>query len=573
MNKLHNIKDRREFAIALSIPLKDLTYVLYEEHVGKFYKTFEIPKKSGGTRVIHASTGILKHMQQSLCEILNSSVKSNNISHGFQKGKSIYTNASVHRNKRFVLNVDLSDFFDSFHFGRVRGFFKNNKDFLCSEEITLLIAQIACYQGKLPQGAPSSPVITNLICGSLDFRISKLCKKYKLDYTRYADDMTFSTNNIYFLRDNENFIKELTSVVVRSGFKINEKKTRLLFKDSRQEVTGVIVNKKLNAPREYYKKTRAMAYNFYKNHECMIDNKQASLNQIEGRFGYINNFDKLNNSKRIQNGENINKNEMNARENEYKKLLFYKYFYYNDFPLLITEGKTDILYLKAALKALDGQYKNLYDGSLDKNNRFKIRFLKRTNRMCYFFGLNKDGADTLKQFYTNHYKSNKNNKRIYFDYFKTFNYYPRYPVIILLDNEPDGKHPLGKFLSGNGDNKKKILDELNNIGFIRLNSLQNIYLTIVPNVTEKENCEIEALFPPEILNMKLQGKTFNPTGKKDNCFTKDDLAKYVIKNYKKINFKNFTLLLDRIENIIEDYQKWINTNPILDMKEKGKSII
>ena len=178
--------------------------------------------------------------------------------------------------------------------------------------------------------------------------------------------MTFSTNNIYFLRDNENFIKELTSVVVRSGFKINEKKTRLLFKDSRQEVTGVIVNKKLNAPREYYKKTRAMAYNFYKNHECMIDNKQASLNQIEGRFGYINNFDKLNNSKRIQNGENINKNEMNARENEYKKLLFYKYFYYNDFPLLITEGKTDILYLKAALKALDGQYKNLYDGSLDK---------------------------------------------------------------------------------------------------------------------------------------------------------------------------------------------------------------
>ena len=316
-----------------------------------------------------------------------------------------------------------------------------------------------------------------------------------------------------------------------------------------------------------------MAYNFYKNHECMIDNKQASLNQIEGRFGYINNFDKLNNSKRIQNGENINKNEMNARENEYKKLLFYKYFYYNDFPLLITKGKTDILYLKAALKALDGQYKNLYDGSLDKKNRFKIRFLKRTNRMCYFFGLNKDGADTLKQFYTNHYKSNKNNKRIYFDYFKTFNYYPRYPVIILLDNEPDGKHPLGKFLSGNGDNKKKILDELNNIGFIRLNCLQNIYLTIVPNVTEKENCEIEALFPPEILNMKLQGKTFNPTGKKDNCFTKDDLSKYVIKNYKKINFKNFTLLLDRIENIIEDYQKWINTNPILDMKEKGKSII
>ena len=115
------------------------------------------------------------------------------------KNKSIYTNAAIHRNKRFVLNMDLQNFFDSFHFGRVRGFFIKNRNFNCTNEIATMIAQIVCYKGKLPQGAPSSPVITNLICGSLDYRISKLSKKYKLDYTRYADDITFSTNNRHFI--------------------------------------------------------------------------------------------------------------------------------------------------------------------------------------------------------------------------------------------------------------------------------------------------------------------------------------------------------------------------------------
>lgn len=112
------------------------------------------------------------------------------------------------------------------------------------KEVALIIAQLTCYQGTLPQGAPSSPIITNLICKILDFRILKLAKKYKLDYSRYADDLTFSTNNHLFLNEETIFLKKLSEEVERAGFKINNNKTRLQFSSSRQEVTGLIVNKK-----------------------------------------------------------------------------------------------------------------------------------------------------------------------------------------------------------------------------------------------------------------------------------------------------------------------------------------
>src|SRR5699024_7070708 len=110
---------------------------------------------------------------------------------GFIPGKSIITNARIHRNKRLVVNIDLKDFFPSFHFGRVRGFFEKNKYFLLSREVSTIIAQLTCYKGSLPQGAPTSPIITNLICQILDYKLLKIAKKYKTDYSRYADDLTF----------------------------------------------------------------------------------------------------------------------------------------------------------------------------------------------------------------------------------------------------------------------------------------------------------------------------------------------------------------------------------------------
>ncbi|RSA46067.1 reverse transcriptase domain-containing protein [Enterococcus faecium] len=213
MENLKKAKNRKDFAELINVPLHKLTYVLYKVKVENLYTSFQIPKRSGGVRTIHAPHQDLRDIQKKLADLLvkykNIIQATNNmklnISHGFEKNKSIITNARIHRNKRFVFNVDLENFFESFHFGRVKGFFEKNEHFMLPSEIAVIIAQICCYNRKLPQGAPTSPVITNLICNILDIRILKLAKKYKLDYSRYADDLSFSTNDKNFLNSKDDF--------------------------------------------------------------------------------------------------------------------------------------------------------------------------------------------------------------------------------------------------------------------------------------------------------------------------------------------------------------------------------
>ena len=320
---INEVKSRNELADLLGISRKRLTYLLYIKHLENMYTSFEIPKKSGGQRLINAPNKELKLIQRRLANELyeyhtrlNKDKQINGVSQAFEKEKSIFTNAKIHRKKRFIINVDLENFFDNIHFGRVRGYLIKNKDFQLSEEVATVIAQLTCFKGSLPQGAPTSPIISNYICNIFDLRIIKLAKKYKLNYTRYADDLTFSTNDKYFMENWEAFLGNLEKEVERAGFHLNEKKTRISYEDSRQEVTGVIVNKKISIKREYYKNTRAMANNLYKTGEFYINGEKGSLNQLEGRFTFINQAECF--------GKKINFQQLNGREKEYQKFLFFK---------------------------------------------------------------------------------------------------------------------------------------------------------------------------------------------------------------------------------------------------------
>ena len=171
MDTIDKVKSRNELADFLDIPRKKLSYILYIKGVDDLYTSFEIPKKSGGFRHIYAPQKDLKAIQRKLAEALYNCQKeiwnkcnvNPNISHAFQKEKSFITNAKIHRNKRFVINIDLENFFDSFHFGRVQGYFLKNRNFQLPSEVATVIAQLTCYQGKLPQGAPTSPIITKEI--------------------------------------------------------------------------------------------------------------------------------------------------------------------------------------------------------------------------------------------------------------------------------------------------------------------------------------------------------------------------------------------------------------------------
>ena len=213
---INEVKSRNELADLLGISRKRLTYLLYIKHLENMYTSFEIPKKSGGQRLINAPNKELKLIQRRLANELyeyhtrlNKDKQIDGVSQAFEKGKSIFTNAKIHRKKRFIINVDLENFFDNIHFGRVRGYLIKNKDFQLSEEVATVIAQLTCFKGSLPQGAPTSPIISNYICNIFDLRIIKLAKKYKLNYTRYADDLTFSTNDKYFMENWEDFMENL----------------------------------------------------------------------------------------------------------------------------------------------------------------------------------------------------------------------------------------------------------------------------------------------------------------------------------------------------------------------------
>lgn len=559
--RFSDISTRNELADFLQISRKSLAYILYKNGIDAYYSSFDIPKKSGGFRQINAPKHHLKFAQKRLSFALwnhqNTMRKEHNIkgniSHAFEKKKSIITNAEVHKNKKFVLNIDLTNFFGSFHFGRVVGFFSKNHDFKLPIEVATVIAQLACYNGCLPQGAPSSPVITNLIGQILDMRLIKLCKKYKLCYTRYADDLTFSTNNKPFINKYTDFYNHLLQEISQLGFAINDKKTRFQLSNSRQEVTGLVVNEKVSVNRDYCKDTRAMAHSFYTKGEFHISGSKGNVRQLEGRFSFIDCIDKYNNSKEKRQKKSTT---LNGREREYRKFLFYKYFFFNGKPLIISEGKTDITYIKSALKNLHIHYPSLITKKTDGSFEYKIAFLNRSSKLKYFFDFSQDGADAMKNLYKFFSPSKADNAPDYISLFKKIcNHSPRNPVIFIFDNEICIRNkPLYKFVNAikaSESQKHELITKL----FIKLIDNANLYLLTNQLVGHRSECEIEDLFDEKTLSLELDGKTFSRESNfdTDKHFGKHKFAQHISKNYSSIDFSNFRPILDNLCNIIRSY--------------------
>lgn len=557
---MKNIKTRNDFAKFIGVKLQTLTYLLYIKKIDNCYNTLEIPKKNGDTRTICVPNKNLKKVQKKLYNKLSTyydEIKTQNnftskISHGFEKNRSIVTNAEVHKNKRYVVNLDLLVFFPSINFGRVRSYFIKNNYFEINDDIATILAQLTCYKGTLPQGASTSPLIANMICNIMDIRILKIAKKYRLDYTRYADDLTFSTNNKYFLNDYDKFLEDIKNIIHRSGFELNSKKTRLLFSNSRQEVTGLVVNKKISVPKEYYKNTRAMAHSLYKNGYFLIDDEVGTIEQLEGRFSFINQIN-------LYNIDNKKKNmwHLNSKEKQYQKFMIYKTFYANEKPLIITEGKTDVLYIKAALKKYYKYFPNLITKKDNGNFVFHVNFFKRKQKHSYYLNLVKDRADTIKNIYSNCYIKTKNNKNIttVHDFKKLCGERETNPVILIFDNEmvSNKDRPLKKFLNEikvNASQKDKLKENL------YINICDNLYLCTY-QLNNKEACEIEIedLFPADVLEHEINGRKFS---KKDSThdngfYGKNEFSQYVYSNYESIDFSNFISLLSAINEIIELY--------------------
>lgn len=253
VGRLNASKSESEFTM---LSLKQLVYCLH--NVNKEYRYFEIPKKSGSTRSIHAPKRGLKRIQHLISELLQMLFEPDESVHGFVRERSIVSNAKEHLGAPFVLNVDLKDFFPSVNKGRVKAVLQL-APFEIPEEGAELIARLCSFNGVLPQGSPASPVLTNVVCQRLDRRMNLFAIARGCVYTRYADDMTFSSDESVF--DGKFFLK-LEAIVREEGFRFNISKTRLLNKSTRQEVTGLVVNEKVNVPREFVNEIRAMLHNW-----------------------------------------------------------------------------------------------------------------------------------------------------------------------------------------------------------------------------------------------------------------------------------------------------------------------
>ena len=181
--------------------------------------------------------------------------------------------------------MDIQDFFPSVSFFRVRAVLQI-KPIEINKPLAHIIGNFCTLDGKLPQGAPTSPVITNIICQKLDRKLNSYCKKMGIEYTRYADDLTFSSDHDLF---NEDFLNKIKEILLQEGFLVKDKKTRIRKPNMRQEVTGLVVNEKVNITRDYVRNLRAMIHNYKKGIEMpsniknVIAGKMLFLKMIRGQ--------------------------------------------------------------------------------------------------------------------------------------------------------------------------------------------------------------------------------------------------------------------------------------------------
>lgn len=234
-----------------------LNYFINPARNKKSYKTFRIPKKSGGFRIISAPKALLKSFLTYTNILLQSFYDAPDYITGFVPARSVVDNAERHVGMNYVFNTDLKDFFPSISKSRVWATLKHYP-FRFNDTIADAIAGLCCsevvLEGEkkiaLPQGSPCSPILTNIVCRNLDYKLHKLAQKYHVRYSRYADDITFSSNRNVFQKDGD-FQKEMEAIITAQNFVINTKKTRLQNKSQRQEVTGLIVSDRVNVTRNY----------------------------------------------------------------------------------------------------------------------------------------------------------------------------------------------------------------------------------------------------------------------------------------------------------------------------------
>lgn len=570
MSHLKAVKDASSIAdIAGILGFKSsaLAYLLYKKPVADRYKSFQIPKRYGGVRNISAPCDEFKLLQRRLADVLQNCIDEadefqgwqDKIAHGFKRKRSIITNAARHRRKRYVFNLDLADFFGTINFGRVRGFLIKDRSFAFHPKIATILSQIAAFENKLPQGAPTSPVLSNLVGRPLDVRLAKLAKRHGCTYTRYADDITFSTNLQDFPEaiarrdptDADRWLPgtSLATSINDCGFAINPSKTRMRYRDSRQEVTGLVVNDNVNVNSDYRKLVRAMVNQYCKtgeyfevvrtvdaNGKLVATKKKGNPLSLLGRLAFIDHIRTQSAKAPTETGP---KGQLGKSREEYRRFLLFRDFYQPEKPVVLCEGMTDNIYLSHAIHSLASTFPSLTKNGASGKVSLSVRLYKYDDRTCgKVLGLT-GGYGPLCGF-VERYKIFVESSKV-----------PRSmaPVILVFDNDKGAAQikSITKKLTG---------VELKGGDFVHLFS--NLYVVLTPAVAGKAESAIEDLFDASTLAIPVDGKTFDANDKTDKTkhFGKAVFAHKVVRPMaSSISFAGFAPLLATVCAAIEHNAK------------------
>lgn len=276
------LHDAMELSAFLGVSVGELRFLTFHRRVARttHYRRFEVPKKTGGVRRISAPMPRLKELQRKLLDDVLAKLPVHEAAHGFLRGRSIVSGALPHVGHPVVINVDLENFFPTVTFPRVKGLYRS---FGYGEQVATLLA-LLCTEPEvaevtldgqrwfvhrsgrfLPQGAPTSPQLTNLLCRRLDAHLEKAAGAFGFTYTRYADDLSFShpggTDALGEALPTGEAVRKLLGrvrfLVERAGFRVHPAKTRVMRKGRRREVTGVLVHDRPRVARERLRQFRA----------------------------------------------------------------------------------------------------------------------------------------------------------------------------------------------------------------------------------------------------------------------------------------------------------------------------
>lgn len=551
-----------EIADLLGFRAKRLTYLIYSMPPSHKYTDFCISKKNGGTRTISAPAPQLKLLQRRLSDVLYEcrteilERHGGSRSFGFEKGLGTYENANPHRKKRWVFNSDISDFFPSFNFGRIRGYFLSNNDFKLDPFIATVIAQIACHNNGLPQGAPTSPVIANLICGSLDYRLSRLAKRNRSSYSRYADDITFSTNELDFPSqiaqrntDEQGWAvgDVLQDILTSAGFQVNHAKSRMSEYGSRQVTTGLVTNHIINTPVEDRKLCRASVHrllsgkpiehkffcNDYKNN-CDDDSPNAvnAMQSLESRivncYQIRNKSDDRDPTKKFYKPTSIG--------GTLRDFYLYKYFGKPGRPIILAEGESDILYLKAGLKASSASIPHLCTKGKDSDADILCDFYNFPKLPSMITGLS-GGTGNIKIFL-----------EFYHDFLEKLSKgVSSRPFIILLDSDDGIKKVLTVIKSKFGVDIPFSSDRP------FFNFARNATLVKTPLDLSLHKSDVEDFLDKSFTTKPIEGRIFTKNDSYDRSvnFGKIELAKKIFEQRHSVDHSNFNKILSRISSAID----------------------